>query len=173
VVQKGERSVIDNNVVVMSVLVVVLAVFAWWRGGAPLVEEGLRGGLALAIRFALLIALAFLAAGLAEKLVPGEWIRGALGEESGLRGILLASAAGALTPAGPYLSMPLAAAMHRSGASTGAVVAFLSGWSLLAIQRLVAWELPLLGPRIALIRYGVCLLLPVVAGLIARALTRS
>ena len=33
----------------------------------------------------------------------------------------------------------------RTGAGAGPVVAFLSSWSLLALHRLVAWEVPILG----------------------------
>jgi len=60
-----------------------------------------------------------------------------------------------------------------SGAATSAVIAYLTGWSLLALHRLVAWEVPILGTRFALLRYGVSLALPVLAGLLARALLRA
>jgi hypothetical protein len=52
-------------------------------------------------------------------------------------------------------------------------VAFLTGWALLALHRLLAWEVPILGWRMALLRYGISLLLPVAAGLAARALVRA
>ena len=52
------------------------------------------------------------------------------------------------------------------------VVAFLSSWSLLAVHRLVAWEVPILGWRLALLRYAACALLPIVAGFAARAISR-
>ena len=90
-----------------------------------------------------------------------------------MRGILLGVGAGVITPSGPFVSLPIAAVMVRSGASPGPVVAFLSGWSLLAIHRFVAWEVPILGWRLAVLRYATCLVLPVLAGLIARAVTRS
>ena len=114
-----------------------------------------------------------LAAGVVEVLIPREWIRESLGDQSGLRGILLGAAAGAITPAGPFVSMPIAAVMLRSGAALGPVVAFLTGWSLLAIHRLVAWEAPILGLRFALFRWALSLALPILAGLAARALSRS
>ena len=69
--------------------------------------------------------------------------------------------------------MPIAAVMLRAGAATGPVIAFLTAWSLLALHRLVAWEVPILGWRIAALRYGVSLAIPVLAGLAARALTRA
>ena len=108
-----------------------------------------------------------------DTLVTAEWLSQHLGADSGLRGIMLATGAGIITPAGPFVSMPMAAVMIRSGAAEGPVVAFLTGWSLLALHRTLAWELPIVGVRITLLRYGVCLVLPVVAGLLARAVTRS
>jgi uncharacterized membrane protein YraQ (UPF0718 family) len=115
----------------------------------------------------------FLAAGIAQVLIPQEWVREALGEGSGLRGILLGAAAGIITPAGPFVSMPIAVVMLRSGAETGPVVAYLTGWALLALHRLIAWEAPILGWNFALFRWGICLVLPLLAGLLARALSRA
>jgi hypothetical protein len=60
----------------------------------------------------------------------------------------------------------------RAGAGAGPVVAFVAAWALLALHRLVAWEIPLLGWRIAALRYAVCLALPVAAGLLARLVAR-
>ncbi len=164
---------LDPQLAFMAALLAALAGLAWWRGGESLVRQGLGDGLDLLLRFGLLIAVSFLAAGLAQALVPRGWIEGALGHDAGLRGILIATAAGAITPAGPFVSMPIAAVMLRAGASPAAVVAFLTAWSLLALHRLVAWEVPILGARFALLRYGVSLGLPVLAGLVTRALARG
>jgi len=164
--------VLDAQLAVMLLLLLALVGLAWVRGGEPLVREGLGEGARLLLRFGLLIAVSFLAAGVAQSLVPRELVQGALGERAGLRGILLSTGAGAITPAGPFVSMPIAAVLLRSGASSGAVVAFLTSWSLLAVHRLVAWETPILGVRFALLRYAVSLVLPVAAGLLTRLLVR-
>ena len=58
------------------------------------------------------------------------------------------------------MSLPIAATRLRSGAEPAAVVTYLPAWSLLAVHRLVAWELPLLGARFALVRYAMCVVLP-------------
>lgn len=163
---------LDAQLALMLLLLVALVGLAWMRGGEPQVREGLGEGARLLVRYGLLIAVSFLAAGVAQSLIPRELVEGALGERSGLRGILLATGAGALTPAGPFVSMPIAAVLLRSGASSAAVVAFLTAWSLLAVHRLVAWETPILGIRFALLRYAVSLALPVVAGLLTRLVVR-
>ena len=159
------RPVIDTTFWILVALLLALSALAWQRGGSELVSEGLAGGARMLVRYGLMIAVSFLAAGLAERLLPGESVQRWLGEEAGVRGILIATVAGAITPSGPFVSMPLAAVMLRSGAAHAAVVAFLMSWSLLAVHRFVAWEVPILGMPFATLRYAVCIGLPVVVGL--------
>jgi len=161
--------VLDPAFWILLAALVGLMALAWLRGGEALVWQGLGGGTRLLLRYALVLVVSFLAAGLAEVLVPNEWVRRSLGEDSGLRGIAIAAGAGVITPAGPFVSMPITAVLLRSGAGVGPAVAYLTGWSLLAVHRLVAWEIPILGVRFALLRYGVSLVVPVLAGLLARA----
>lgn len=163
----------DPQLALMALMLVLLIGVAWAQGGTPQVRQGLAEGWQLLVRFALLIAVSFLAAGIVQSLIPRSLVEQALGERAGLRGILLATGAGALTPAGPFVSMPIAAVLLRAGASQAAVVAFLTAWSLLAVHRLVAWETPILGARFALLRFGVSLALPVLAGLLTRLVGRG
>jgi uncharacterized membrane protein YraQ (UPF0718 family) len=169
----GRRRIIDGQLLFMLLILAALGALAWWRGGPELLHGGLRGGAELVARYAALITVSFLAAGLAQALLPTAWIEAALGRDSALRGILLGTVAGVVTPAGPFVSLPIAAVMLRAGAATPSVVAYVTAWSLLAVHRLVAWEIPILGLRFALVRYAVCLALPVLAGLGARALARA
>ena len=67
----------------------------------------------------------------------------------------------------------LAAGMLRAGAGAAAVITFLSAWSLLAVHRLIAWEIPILGAGFALSRWTLCLVLPPLVGLLARAVLRG
>jgi len=168
----GAKPVFDKVFFILLAVLVALVVLAWRAGGAEQVRDGLGGGASLLVRYSALLVVSFLAAGLAEVLVPHEWVSRMLGEDSGIRGIFIATGVGALTPAGPSVAMPIAAVMVRAGASVGPVVAFLTGWSLLAVHRTVAWELPILGPRLTALRYGASLALPVIAGPFARAPAR-
>lgn len=165
--------IFDSNFWIVFGLLVALCGIALGRGGTPLLGEALGSGTRLFVRFGAVIFLSFLVAGLAETLMPREWVAAALGEESGWKGLVLASAAGAVTPAGPFISMPLAAGMLRSGAAPAAVVTFLSAWSLISIHRLFAWEIPILGVSFAFTRWALCLVLPVIVGVAARFLFRS
>jgi uncharacterized membrane protein YraQ (UPF0718 family) len=159
---------IDSSLWIMLGLCTLLGLLVYARGGAVLLQQGFEGGGRLILRYALVIAVSFLAAGFAELLLPKAWMRASLGETAGLRGILLATGLGVLTPAGPVVAMPIAAVMVRSGAATGPVIAFLTAWSVISLHRFVAWEIPILGWHLAALRYGVSLAIPVLAGLAAR-----
>jgi uncharacterized protein len=164
--------VFDGTLIFLIAVLVWVAALAHWRGGNELVARGFSEGWQTLVRFGPMIVVSFLAAGFADLLIPQAWVREQLGADSGLRGIALATAVGIVTPAGPFVSMPVAAAMIRTGAGAGPVVAFLSSWSLLAVHRLIAWEVPILGWRFALVRYATCAVLPFFAGFAARALSR-
>jgi uncharacterized membrane protein YraQ (UPF0718 family) len=169
---RGRSNVFDANLLLLVVVLGVLCTVAWWRGGEALVAQGFSGGVSLLLRFGLVIVISFLAAGFIEALIPQAWIKQQLGADAGARGIWLAAGAGMITPAGPFVSMPIAAVMLRSGAGAGAVVAFITAWSVLSLHRFVAWEVPILGFPFAAARYALSFLLPVAAGFAARALMR-
>lgn len=116
-----------------------------------------------------LVAATFLA-GFVEVLTPKHWITKWMGQRSGLKGILIATAGGVFTPGGPMVSFPLIAALYKMGADTGPLIAYLTSWAILGAQRIFIWEIPLMGMRFASFRFGVSLFLPVVAGLTARKL---
>lgn len=164
--------VIDSTLLVFVLVTVAIGGVAWLRGGTTLLREGLGNGASLLGKSAAIIAVSFVAAGLIEALIPKNAIPAAFGVQSGLRGILLATGAGALTPSGPFVAIPIAAALERSGAGLAPLVAYISAWGLIAVHRLVAWEIPILGSRLALLRWSVCLALPVIAGIATRLFTR-
>ncbi len=165
--------IFDGNFWIVCGVLVALCGVALARGGTPLLGEALGNGTRLFLRFGAVLFLSFLVAGLAETLMPREWVSNALGEESGWKGLFLATAAGIVTPAGPFVSMPLAAGLLRSGAAPAPVVAFLAAWSLLAIHRLFAWEVPIMGASFAFTRWALCLFLPVMVGALARYFFRA
>ncbi|MCS6853568.1 MAG: permease [Elioraea sp.] len=139
------------------------------RGPAGLIEGlATAGNLALTVLPVMVPAL-FLAA-VIQSGVGRERIGRLLGAESGLRGLLLASAAGMATPGGPMAAFPLVAALAAAGADRGALVAYVSAWALNGMSRILVFELPLLGPEFALLRFAASLPLPVLAGALARRL---
>jgi uncharacterized membrane protein YraQ (UPF0718 family) len=119
----------------------------------------------------LILLLSFAIAGLVQVLVPRELIARWLGAQAGFKGVLIACAAGGLVPGAPYAVFPLVAALYRAGAGLGAVVGFVSAWSLWSVSRLPL-EMALIGPKPALVRYGITFLVPPLAGLLANAANR-
>lgn len=98
----------------------------------------------------------------------GRWI----GSESGVRGLVLATLAGAAIPGGPMMTFPLAAGFGVAGADIGAMLAFVTGWSLLSLNRTLIWEFSFLPHDIVWIRYLLSLSFPILVGLGARLLQR-
>lgn len=102
-------------------------------------------------------------------MLPRDRVAGWIGRESGLRGLVLASAAGAAIPGGPMMTFPLAAGFATAGAELGATIAFISGWSLLGLNRTLIWEFSFLPVNLVWTRYLICLPFPILLGLAARA----
>ena len=157
---------------ILAALCVVLAIVAYRVGGTSRLTDGVREGLTLLIQFGPQIFIGFLLAGLVSVLVPASAIGRLVGAESGFAGLLIATAAGAVTPGGPFLHFPLVAVLLRGGAGEGPIAAYLTAWALLGINRVLVWEIPVLGPTFALTRWGVSLLAPVAVGLGVQAVLR-
>lgn len=154
--------------IILAVLAGALLLTGYLRGEAQHVE-GVKTGFAMLVQILPLLVFAFIVAGMVQVLLPHEVIAKWVGMESGLRGILIGSVAGGLTPGGPFVSLPLAAGLLRSGAGAGTMVAYLTAWSLWAVNRL-PMEVGILGWRFTLIRLASTFVLPVIGGLIAQAL---
>ena len=116
------------------------------------------------------MAAALLLAGALFVLLPRDKVARWLGAGSGLRGLVLAEIAGILTPGGPMTAFPMAAMMIGAGADIGAAVTYVTAWMFLGVTRMLVWEIPFMGADFAMLRYGVSLALPLLAGLIARQL---
>lgn len=105
-------------------------------------------------------------------LIPRERISGWIGRESGLKGLAAATLAGAFLPGGPSMAYPLTASLLVSGADIGASLAFVSGWSLFNLNRTLIWELSFLPYDFVGVRVAMSLFIPVVVGVLARAIWR-
>ncbi|KPL05969.1 hypothetical protein AMJ86_10255 [bacterium SM23_57] len=151
--------------IVMAVLAVILLYIGYSRGQGQHIIGLQMGGRMILQMFPLLIC-ALVVAGMVQTLLPQETIAKWVGTESGWKGILIGSVAGALTPGGPYVSMPLVAGLFRAGAGTSTLVAYLTGWSVWAVARMPL-EIGLIGPRFTFIRLCSSLLLPPLAGWMA------
>jgi uncharacterized membrane protein YraQ (UPF0718 family) len=135
--------------------------------GPDVFREALEEHLWLLLAIVPVLAGAVLLGAFIQVLIPPGYVRARLGEGSGLRGIGVGSFIGLFIPGGPMISMPLLMAVIEAGADLAACVAFYMSWSLLALVRIIQWELPLMGWKFALIRFLASVPLPLIAGLIA------
>lgn len=157
--------------IIMAILALILFVIGYSKGEGQH-TTGLKSAFNMLVEILPLLIFAFIVAGLVQSLLPKELISRWIGEESGLRGILIGTVAGGLTPGGPYVSLPLVAGFLRTGASVGTMVAYLTGWSLWAVSRL-PMEIGILGWRFVVARLAATFIFPPIAGLIAQTLFSS
>ena len=154
--------------IIMGCLAVIL-VFIGYKQGHGEYVVGLKSAFNMIVEIIPLLIFAFIIAGMVQVLLPNELLSKWLGAESGFRGILIGSIAGGLSPGGPFVSLPIASALLKSGASVGTMVAFLTGWSLWAVSRL-PMEVGILGWKFTLVRIISTFIFPPIAGLIANLL---
>ena len=154
--------------IVMGVIALVLLFIGYQKGGGEHIL-GLKTAGNLLIQIVPLLICAFIVAGMIQALIPQEIISRWVGAESGFRGVLIGTVIGGFMPGGPFVSLPIAAGLLRAGASIGTMVAFLTGWSLLAFTRM-PMEIGIMGWQFALIRLACTFFFPPIAGLIANTL---
>jgi uncharacterized membrane protein YraQ (UPF0718 family) len=106
-------------------------------------------------------------------LLPRELVARWVGHESGFSGLLIAAAFGFILPGGPLTIYPVAAAFIAMGADAGAVVAFITSWTLIGYTRALVWELPFFGSEFVIWRIVEALPLPIIAGLLARIAVKA
>lgn len=119
------------------------------------------------------LAAAQVVAGLIWVMLPRDRFSRLLGNNSGHRGLAIATVAGIITPGGPAAAYPFLAIIAAAGADRGVLVTYITSWALLAAQRIIVWDVPFMGIEFSSLRFLVCLPLPMLAGLIARHLPLS
>jgi uncharacterized membrane protein YraQ (UPF0718 family) len=153
-------------------LAVGLGLLCYGIGGAQAFGDALVQAITLLLNVLPQLAGGLLIGGMVKQLVGRDRIAALLGADTGLRGLITATAAGALTPGGPFMSFPIAYALWTAGAGAGVLVTYIAAWALLGLAKLAVWELPLMGMEFASVRFLVSLPLPIIAGLVAGRLSR-
>jgi uncharacterized membrane protein YraQ (UPF0718 family) len=162
------RKPVGWSMIAIGVLVAVSAALVWRRDGLSGVldilwhDVSLFGGILPRVLAGCLLG-AFIA-----EIIPHEKVSRALGPNSGLMGLLIGAAFGAILPGGPFTAYPVASALLAVGADFGATIAMVVSWTLIGYGRAVAWELPIMGTDFTLWRIAISLPLPVLAGALGR-----
>jgi uncharacterized membrane protein YraQ (UPF0718 family) len=168
----GRRAVFDWPFVIVATLSLGSAAVVLSRDGMGVAHTILIEDIELLLTILPKVAAGCLIGALVRLLVPRAVIVRWVGEGSGLRGLTIATAVGAIFPGGPFTIFPLAGAFMLSGADRGSAVAFVTGWLLLGVNRAIIWELPFFGTDVVMLRFLISLPLPLVAGLLVRGLDR-
>ncbi len=162
----------ETSVLVLAGLSCVAGAACWYFLGWDVVLESMTSDAVMFVDLAPKMALAFLVAALVTSLVPRQLIAKWLGEQAGARGVALATAVGAITPGGPMMSFPLVASLAKAGAGRAALIAYLTSWETLGFQRIMIWEIPLLGFDYAAMRFIASVPLPFIAALVSEHLPK-
>lgn len=118
------------------------------------------------------LALGVIGSGFIAKALPQDQIIGWFGAGSGVIGVAVAAIAGALTPGGPVVGFALGAAALKAGAGLPQVAAFVTGWSLYTLNRMLIWEMPFVPVWFVRLRIMASLPFPfLAAGLVALVLS--
>jgi uncharacterized membrane protein YraQ (UPF0718 family) len=157
---------------IWSAVVLAVAALCWSLKGPQTVVLAFENYLEQLAVLLPRMSAALLIGGFAQVLVPRELVTKWLGAESGIKGIFVATLAGALTPGGPMLAFPLIILLRQAGASSTSLIAFVTAWATLGFHRVLMWELPFLGPEFALVRFLSSIPLAIVAGLTVMLCTR-
>jgi uncharacterized membrane protein YraQ (UPF0718 family) len=153
----------DPSTLILVSLALLFAAIAYWKDpGLPWV--GAKTGLSLLWFILPRLIPALILAGMLQVVIPQDTVARYFGRTSGLTAILVATLAGILTPGGPMVSVPLLVVLANSGMALGPLVAYMTSWSLFGMQRIIAWEAPLMGWHFVMVRTIPSLAFPVIAG---------
>jgi uncharacterized membrane protein YraQ (UPF0718 family) len=160
--------ILDRGVVAFAALAVASGAAVYVFKGAAVFFRALDDSFDLLLVVAPRVFAALLLAGFIQVLISRDMVARWIGERSGVGGIVIAAAAGALTPGGPLTAFPIAVALAASGAARGTLVAYITAWAMLGVQRMMVWEIPFMGTDFALLRVTCVAALPVLAGMLAQ-----
>jgi len=156
---------------VIYIAPVLLGIYAFTRKDKSF-QKGLNRGLEQFLILVPRMICALIGAEFLAMMIPTEIISRFLGNEAGIVSILIGSLTGLLIPAGPIISFSIAATFAKAGASTPAVIAFLTAWSLFSIHRILIYEIPLLGFSFLRLRLLSVMIIPPMAGVLVLAGTK-
>jgi uncharacterized membrane protein YraQ (UPF0718 family) len=161
-----------SSLLILAVATAVAAFYAWRREPAAL-GRAARFSADQGLRLAIRLPFSLIAASCLAELIPDRYIVAVMGPDTGLTGILLASLFGGLLPGGPIVSFPLAIMLARDGAGGPQVIALITGWSVYAFHRVIAYEIPIMGARFVALRMISSSFVPPASGVLAGLLAAA
>lgn len=164
------RKVVDTSFLVLMSFTIVGGIAVILSAGLGRMFEIVAETFGFISTLSLKIAAGIFIAATLPMMLPRDKVGRLIGKESGVRGLVVAAACGAALPGGPMMTFPIAASLGLAGADLGAMVAFISGWSLLGLNRTLIWEFSFLPSDLVWTRYLLSLPVPVLLGMTVRIL---
>ena len=151
-----------NATIILWFLAGILVIYAWLRKDGTVKEGFIIGWKTLKRNIALLL-LGFTLVGFVDVLSPTQLIHDVIGPGTGLQGLLFAEVIGMLLPGGPYAVFPIIAILYNEGAGIAPAITIITSWSTQALIS-IPFEIPFMGWRFSAIRWGLGLMVPLLAG---------
>ncbi|MFH1727773.1 MAG: permease [Pseudomonadota bacterium] len=164
-----------TNMLIPTIIIGIIAItltIIYYKNNTAFPSESVNWTFWMILKILPLLIFAFMTASLMQELISQAFISKWVGTESGFRGILIGTLAGSLTPGGPFVCFPIVAILFKSGASVGTAVAFITGWSLISLNRLPL-EIGIVGWKFTAIRLACTFFLPPIAGIIAQVFFKN
>lgn len=155
------------NILIGTLLLWALALALLWRlyAHAPdRLPDVLRRARATTTFMIPRVLVGLIGAGFLAELLPVDQIDRFFGAQSGLAGVSLAAVFGMGTPGGPFVAYAIGAAALKAGAGWAPLMAYVTAWSVMNLNRSIAYELPLMGRHFMLLRSLVSLPVPLILG---------
>ena len=172
-IRSAVRDIVMNRVFIIVTLVALASGFLLFETkGIDAVQAALADDLDLFLILIVFLPAVLFLASIVEVMLPKSVVERWLGVGSGIRGIAVATFAGAFTPGGPFLAFPMVLALYRAGADWAPLITYITSWSILSMPRVLIFEIPLTGTDFTAVRFLSCLILPPIAGLIASLIVR-
>ncbi|MBX6327933.1 MAG: permease [Pseudolabrys sp.] len=170
---RRRRRVFDWSTAAIAAISAVAAATVYLRDGSAHFLAILAGDLSLFGEMLPKVLAGCLIGAFVTLILPREIVARWVGHESGLFGLAIAALFGFILPGGPITIYPVAGAFLTMGADAGAVVAFITCWTLCGYTRALVWELPFFGPHFVIWRIVEALPLPLLAGFLARLAVKA
>ena len=170
---RRRRRAFDWSTATIAVFAFAAAAAVYWRDGAEHFLAILSGDLLLFGEMLPKVLAGCLIGAFVTLLLPRELVARWVGHESGFTGLVVAALFGFILPGGPITIYPVAGAFLAMGADAGAVVAFITSWTLCGYTRALVWELPFFGPDFVLWRMAIAPIFPIIVGLLGRFVAKA
>jgi len=146
----------------MAGFLFILMALAVWQGEGTF-KAGMQTSGKQLLGFFPILVIAMMLAGFTQVLLPRGLVETWLSDSSGWKGIGLAWIAGIITPGGSIVGLPIIAGLYKSGVGVAVLMTYATSLATLSILR-IPLEAGFYGWQLTMLRVGVSLLLPLIAG---------